>query len=61
MNASRHQDLRKKPNAGVLPIAQSAIAKMAAASRTANKNQKKSASKTPNSSDAFVDWQKQHD
>ena len=34
------------------------IAKMAAASRTANKNQQKSTSKTSNSSDAFVDWQK---
>ena len=57
-NAARYQALRKKPKAGDPPMAQSAIAKMAAASRTANKNQQKSTSKTSNSSDAFVDWQK---
>jgi soluble cytochrome b562 len=57
-NATQHQAPRKNPKAGDLPMAQSAIAKMAAASRTANKNQQKSTSKTSNSSDAFVHWQK---
>jgi hypothetical protein len=56
MNASWHQALRRKPRAGDPPMAQSAIAKMAAASRTANMNQQKSTSTMPNFSDALVDW-----
>ena len=49
MNAPRHQAPRKKPKAGDPPMAQPAIAMMAAASRMANKNKQKSTSKTPNS------------